>query len=77
MIRARFKAAEDSRPVNWPVEHPFWCTGEGDDCFVMIAYANDELEILQNWPDAFDIETKQVSEYEFSDRFPKPDWFED
>lgn len=30
MIRARFEANEgDYRPINWPVKHPYWCTGYG------------------------------------------------
>ena len=76
MIRARFKANEDDyRPVNWPVKHPFWCTGYGDGYSVVVAYADDEEEILKNWPDAIDVEFDEVENYVFSGRFPKPNWF--
>lgn len=76
MIRARFKADErDYRPVNWPVKHPYWCTGYGDDYSIVVAYADDEAEILRNWPEARDIESDEVEGYTFSDRFQKPDWF--
>jgi len=78
MIRARFKANEDDfRPVSWPVKHPYWCTGYGDDHSIVVAYADDEAEILRNWPEATDIESEERIGYTFTDRFPKPDWFKD
>lgn len=77
MIRARFRANEDDyRPVNWPVKHPFWCTGYGDGYSIVVAYADNEAEILINWPEATNIETREATEYTFTSRFPKPDWFE-
>lgn len=77
MIRARFKANDsDYRPVNWPIKHPFWCTGYTDDRSIIVAYADDEQEILRNWPEAEDIESEQVDDYVFTSRFPRPDWLE-
>lgn len=77
MIRARFKANEDDyRPVSWPVKHPHWCTGYGDGYSIVVAYADDEDEILRLWPEADEIESEEAESYFFSDRFPKPDWFE-
>ena len=76
MIRARFKANEkDYRPINWPVKHPYWCTGYGDGYSIVVAYADDEAEILRNWPEATEIDIEEVSEYIFTGRFPKPSWF--
>lgn len=76
MIRARFKAnMNDYRPVKWPVKHPYWCTGYGTNYSIVIAYADNEAEILENWPEAQDIDIEEVEEYTFSSRFPKPDWF--
>lgn len=78
MIRARFKAnGEDYRSVNWPVKHPYWCTGYGDGYSIVVAYADDEAEILRNWPEATEIDAEEATEYVFSSRFPKPDWFEE
>jgi hypothetical protein len=78
MIRARFKACEeDYRPVNWPVKHPFWCTGYGEGYSVVVAYADNEAEILKNWPEADDIDIEERAEYTFTDRFPKPDWLKE
>lgn len=84
MIRARFKTdSGDYRPVNWPVKHPYWCTGHGlrsmhdeDSGYsIIVAYADDEDEIKRNWPEAYAIESEERSEYTFTDRFPAPDWF--
>ncbi len=76
MIRARFKAnMNDYRPVKWPVKHPYWCTGYGTNYSIIVAYADNEAEILENWPEAQDIDIEEVDEYTFSERFPKPDWF--
>lgn len=77
MIRARFSVRDpDYRPVVWPIKHPYWCTGQGDDYAVLVAYADDEEELLRNWPDADNIATEEVVEYQFTPRFPKPDWFQ-
>jgi len=76
MIRARFKANEDDpRPVNWPIKHPYWVTGYGDDCAIVVAYADDVAEIMRNWPDATDVDEEEVDQYLFSSRFKKPEWF--
>lgn len=77
MIRARFRANEDDyRPINWPVKHPYWCTGYGNDYSVVVAYADDIDEILRNWPEATDIDFEEREEYIFTDRFQKPEWFQ-
>lgn len=76
MIRVRFKAnLDDPRPVNWPVKHPWWCTGYGEDYSIVVAYADDEDYILGNWPEALDLDSEDADGYEFTSRFPKPDWF--
>lgn len=77
MIRARFHANDDDpRPVNWPVKHPYWVTGYGDGYAIVVAYADDEEEILRNWPEATNIDAEEVDEYVFTDRFSKPNWFD-
>lgn len=78
MIRARFHTNEDDpRPVNWPIKHPYWVTGYGDDYAIVVAYADDEAEIMRNWPDATDIDADERESYFFSDRFQKPSWFKE
>lgn len=77
MLRVRFKAnAEDYRPVTWPIKHPYWCTGYSGDNSIIVAYADSEDEILELWPEAQELDVTEVSQYLFTDRFPKPDWFE-
>jgi hypothetical protein len=76
MIRARFHAnLFDYRPVNWPIKHPYWCTGFSAVSSILVAYADDVDEILANWPEAKDIEVETVDGYTFTDRFHKPKWF--
>ncbi len=79
MIRARFHAnIDDPRPVNWPIKHPYWISGEGDDYAIVVAYADDEAEILRNWPEATQIDVMETeTKYRFTDRFQKPQWFVD
>jgi hypothetical protein len=77
MVRCRFKTrSKDYRPIHWSINHPYWCSGESDGAFVIVAYADDENEILTNWPEAEDLDYEYVEEYEFTDRFPKSFWFE-
>lgn len=75
MIRARFRVnPRDPRPVNWPIKHPYWVTGEGNGYAIVVAYADDEVEILANWPEATSINSEECSEYTFTSRFQKPEW---
>ena len=80
MLRVRFKANyEDSRPVNWPVKYPYWESGfAADESYaIVISYADDEKYIMANWPEAKDLEVQEVDKFVFTDRFPKPDWFQE
>ncbi|MGB0911046.1 MAG: hypothetical protein ACPGYT_11850 [Nitrospirales bacterium] len=62
MIRARFYANEDDyRPINWPIKHPYWCSGYGDGYSVVVAYADNKAEILTNWPEATHIGAKECT----------------
>jgi hypothetical protein len=79
-IRARFKANyPDFRPVTWPPPGPFWRSGiGGDDSYsIVIAYVRSSEQIQEFWPEARDIETTEEESIKFTDRFPKPDWWED
>lgn len=80
MIRARFMVnGEDYRPVNWPIKHPYWCSGYeggGRERAVIVAYADDEAEIMRNWPDAEEIDAEPRDSYTFTDRFARPEWFQ-
>ena len=78
MIRAIFKAnSDDPRPINWPIKHPYWVTGYSDDFAIVVAYADNEEEILIDWPEAIDIDSTECTDYIFTDRFPKPTWMKE
>lgn len=80
MIRSRFyvskkKCGGDYRPVKWPIQYPYWCTGESNKDFVLVAYVNNDEELKELWPEADNIESEEVDKVFFSERFPKPDWY--
>ena len=78
MIRVRFYAnLDDPRPINWPIKHPYWVSGETEDYAIVVAYADSEEYILTNWPEAreLDVMEENVNKYTFTDRFSKPEWF--
>lgn len=78
MIRARFKAnVADYRPVKFPPKHPWWCTGYTgeEENPIIVAYADDKDYILEHWPEATDIQFDEAESYQFTGRFPKPEWF--
>ena len=76
LLRVRFKAnEEDPRPISWPVKHPYWITGYGEGYSVIVSYADSEQYILDNWPEATELEIDEANDYVFTSRFPKPDWF--
>lgn len=80
MIRARFyvdkeKCEGDYRPLKWVIKYPYWCSGESEDSFVLVAYVDSIEELKELWPEASDIEYSVEDEVSFSSRFPKPDWY--
>jgi hypothetical protein len=78
MIRVRFEAnLDDPRPINWPIKHPYWVSGENDKKSILVAYADDEKYITDNWPEANNIEIMEENQdkYTFTTRFQKPEWF--
>lgn len=87
MIRARFTVAVeggDYRPLQWPIKYPYWCsgyklTGTVDEpqvgAAILIAFADQVEDITALWPEAADIEASEVAGVTFSERFPKPDWY--
>lgn len=78
MLRVRFRANEDDyRPIDWPVRHPYWCTGYGPHYSTVVSYADNLEYILENWPEATEITVEECDGYTFTDRFPRPEWFKD
>lgn len=77
LLRVRFFVnPEDYRPVVWPINHPYWCSGSTDGNYILVAYVESEEEIMRLWPDAVQIDIMSEEEgYTFTDRFPRPDWW--
>lgn len=75
-LRCRFHAnADDYRPMSFPPPGPYWCSGYGDDYSVIVAYVKSEDQITEYWPEANNIDVEECESITFSDRFPKPSWF--
>lgn len=66
---------EDYRPVVWPIKYPYWCSGETEKDFILVAYVESLDELYKQWPEAKNIDSEEVKKIEFSSRFPKPDWY--
>ena len=82
MLKVRFyidfeDCDNDYRPVVWPIKHPYWCTGENESSFVLVAYVDSEEELYKQWPEAYDLYIEEVEKIEFTGRFPKPEWYKE
>ena len=77
-LRARFYTdSEDWRPVTWPPAGPCWCTGYADHGSCIVAYVRSSRQLMKQWPEATHIELEHCRKPEFSERFPKPEWWQD
>lgn len=80
--RIRFRASlEDYRSVEWPPPGPYWCSGEGYDYSIVVAYVPHgmhDADLYRYWPEMTHLDRMQEDvPIAFSDRFPKPDWWLD
>lgn len=77
LYRARFYVnPDDYRPVVWPIDHPYWCSGSTEENSIIVAYIESEKEILRLWPEAINIDMDvEVDGYYFTDRFNRPEWW--
>jgi hypothetical protein len=78
-VRYRFstKAISDYRPLIFNPKYPWWCSGEGEDRAIIVAYLPFGEDLYKYWDDAFDITYTTEEKIEFTDRFPKPKYFQD
>jgi len=78
-IRYRFytKSIEDYRPLIFNPKYPWWCSGSGSGCAVIIAYLPKDEKLERYWDDAYDIESEEREEITFTSRFPKPSYFQE
>lgn len=76
MLHAKFKVSFQGPPSHqMAYPHPYWCSAQ-DGYWIIVAYADDEAQIKELWPEAFDLVSESCDGYIFTDRFPKPQWFE-
>lgn len=65
----------DYRSLVWPVRHPYWCSGTGDNGMIVVAFVESEKELKANWPDALEIDImSEETEYGYTERFPEPEY---
>ena len=74
--RYRFKtrSLDDYRPLIFNPNYPWWCSGEGDDYAIIIAYLPQTEDLLKYWDDAFDVDFTEEETIKFTSRFAKPDY---
>lgn len=74
-------AVEDSRPLIFNPCYPWWCSGyggEGNSSYAtIVAYLPKDENLKTYWDDAFSITYTDEEEIVFTDRFPKPDYFQE
>lgn len=58
-----------------PPPGPYWCTGEGEDYSIIVAYLPAGETVTDWWPEARDIDSEPVDRIRYSDRMPRPDWW--
>jgi hypothetical protein len=84
--RYRFytKSVDDPRPLKFNPKFPWWCSGYGGDAnaedgeyAVVVAYLPHNEPLFKYWNDAFEVDFTREDEITFSDRFSKPDYFEE
>lgn len=77
-LRYRFKtySVQDSRPLLFNPKYPWWESGYSDEHATIIAWLPAGANLYNYWDDAFDVESTEHDKIEFTDRFPKPNYFE-
>jgi hypothetical protein len=77
--RYRFytKSTDDYRPLVFNPKYPWWCSGEGFGCMTIVAYLPKDENLSKYWDDAYDIDVEERETITFTDRFPRPSYFEE
>jgi hypothetical protein len=66
----------DSRPIAWPLIHPYWVVRMSEDANMMMAYVESVDDLKVYWPEATEITVfeENVTKYRFNSNFQKPSW---
>jgi hypothetical protein len=69
----------DSRPIAWPVYHPYWITRMTEEGNVIMAYVESLDDIKTYWPEATDVTVFQegCTRYGFNANFAAPTWLKE
>lgn len=69
----------DSRPIAWPLYHPYFIVRTSEDANLMMAYVEKLEDVLIYWPEATNITVfdNNVTHYSFNGNFPQPSWLKE
>ena len=69
----------DSRPIAWPLYHPYWIVRMSDDANMLMAYVEEIEHVKLYWPEATEVTVfeENVTHYCFNSNFPEPIWLKD
>lgn len=73
------KYIHDSRPICWPLFHPYFVVRQSADANMLMAYVESVDDIKTFWPEATEITVfeKGVTKYMFNADFQKPSWLDE
>jgi hypothetical protein len=72
-----FTDCDDPRPVVYPPSGPYWISGQGDDYTILIAWLPKKSDLKKFWPEARVDEWYGKGPIEFTDRFPRPEYWKE
>jgi hypothetical protein len=71
-------SVDDYRPLIFNPAYPWWCSataGDGQSATI-VAYLSTDEPLEKYWDDAFGVEYTEEEAIVFSDRFPKPEYYQ-
>lgn len=69
----------DSRPIAWPLYHPYWIVRMSHDANMMMAYVESIDDVTTFWPEATEITVfeNNALRYGFNANFQEPSWLKE
>lgn len=69
----------DSRPICWPIRHPYFLVRQSADANMLMVYIEHEDDVKTFWPEATEITVFEegVMKYAFNANFQKPSWLDE
>lgn len=79
--RYRFstRSVDDYRPLIFNPAYPWWCSATAGDgqSVVIVAYLPAGESLQRYWDDAFEIDYTDEETITFSERFPRPEYYQE